>query len=74
MVNTRQTKIYWLKNALSSFFKQYPDKVVDKNKLIANFVLEFNTTRRTAVEILKNFHDAGLIILDGNYIKKGDLE
>ena len=60
-MNSRAKKINWLKGTLSAFFKSKKNQAIDKDKLISMFILEFNSTRQTALELLKTFEGAGMI-------------
>jgi hypothetical protein len=50
---TRQIKIEWLKDTINDFFKSKPKEKIDLKKLVSVFILELNSTERTAKEILK---------------------
>ncbi len=73
MANLKQRflKIEWLKNTILSFFKETPKEKIDKDKLIAQFCVAFNSTERTARECLRVLEGTGVIKTDGAYIING---
>lgn len=68
--NTRIAKVGWFKSIFHTFFTKKPDAFIDKDKLIANFALENNSTRRCGLEILRLFENAGKIKVKGNEVRK----
>jgi hypothetical protein len=67
---TRQIKIEWLKDTINDFFKSKPKEKIDLKKLVSVFILELNSTERTAKEILKALELSGFIKIEGDYISK----
>ena len=67
---TRHLKIEWLEDTILSFFKSKKNEAISKDKLIAQFCLKFNSTERTAKEMLKIFVSLGIIKIDGDNIWK----
>jgi hypothetical protein len=55
--NKRARKVEWFKETVRLFFAENKGKVIDKDKLISEFCIEFNSTERTAKEILKILED-----------------
>lgn len=50
---TRRKKIEWLKDKISAYFKSYPEGKISKEKLIAQFAVENNSTIRTGEELIE---------------------
>lgn len=67
---TRQDKIDWFMAEFEAFFKKKPEGVISKDKLISAFILENNSTDRTAKEILKSLEIRGVIQINGDDITK----
>ncbi len=63
---TRLSKVKWLDEAI--FRAASKNRVILKDKLIAEFCLQFGSTRRTALEILKNMQITGRIKIKDNEI------
>lgn len=63
---TRGYKISWMSGRFQVAAEQ--DKIIDKEKLIANFCIELSSTRKTALELIKLFEHAGKIKVIGNEI------
>jgi len=57
----RKEKTDWMKQTIEGFFSKTPAGAIDKDKLLAEFCLEFNSTERTGKEILKILNSTGLI-------------
>jgi mannose-6-phosphate isomerase-like protein (cupin superfamily) len=74
MANLKQRfyKIEWLKNATSSFFKEKPEGIIDRRKLVAEFCVAFNSTERTAKECLRVLEGTGLIKINGEEISNAN--
>lgn len=65
----RQYKIEWIKDTITAFFVKNPDKKIDMNKLLAEFMFANNSTIRTGKEILFALEVTKFIkIEDGKYI------
>lgn len=56
-IKTRQAKIDFMKNAIDSYFKKYPNGQIDAQKLIAEFVVSEGSTYRTGFEILRSLYE-----------------
>ena len=69
--NTRRSKIGWIKNIIQSFFSQKKDGIISRDKLIATFALENNSTERTGKEIIKLLEKTGYIKVNGDEIIYG---
>jgi len=68
-ISSRKGKIVWLKNTIQSFFSEFgKDTSIDREKLIANFVLYHSSTRRTCIELLKILEEVGEIKQDKDFI------
>jgi hypothetical protein len=67
--NKRARKVLWFKDTIRLFFAENKGKFIDKDKLISEFCLEFDSTERTGREILKVLVETGYInIYDRKYI------
>lgn len=67
-MSQRKLKREWLETAFSSFLTEFPDKPISKNRLISEFCLAFDTTTRTAKELIKIFEDTDCIKIEGDLI------
>jgi hypothetical protein len=68
-LNKRARKVEWFLETVRLFFAENKEKVIDKDKLISEFCLVFNSTERTAKEILKILEDTEQIkTIDKKYI------
>lgn len=65
---SRLEKVEWMKQAISTFFKQNKGKAIDANRLISHFTMEHTSSRRTGMEILKSLSDVGYIKYIDGYI------
>lgn len=63
---TRAYKINWLFGHISAAMKK--GVIIDKEKLIAAFCIDLASSRKTALEILKDFETTGKIKIIGNEI------
>lgn len=63
---TRQYKINWLLIHIQQTLKA--GRVVDKEKLIGVFCVDLASSRKTALEILKDLENSGQIKIIGNEI------
>ena len=63
---TSLSKIEWLQKAISKAAAK--DRIILKDKLIAEFCLQLGSTHRTCLEILKNLQITDRIIIKGNEI------
>lgn len=63
---TSLDKVEWMKGAIARCIAQ--NRIIFKDKLIAEFCLQLGSTRRTALEILKNLEITGRILIKGNEI------
>jgi hypothetical protein len=68
----RKKKVEWLKDAISLFFSKKPTGKISRDKLVAEFSLENNSTERTGKEILKILATTGLIKIEGDEITNGN--
>ncbi|GAI18744.1 unnamed protein product [marine sediment metagenome] len=64
--STRMAKYEWLQRVFNAALEK--NKVQDKEKLIANFCIDFGAARRTCLELLKTFEVAGKISIKGKEI------
>ena len=64
--NTLIAKYEWLQRIINSAL--YKNKVLDKEKVISNFCLDFKCARRTCTDLLKTFQSAGKIEIKGKEI------
>ena len=63
---TRQNKIEWFKEVFKLSYEK--DKCLSLRKLLAEFCLQCNSTRKTGREIIQSFEDLGFIKIDGDDI------
>lgn len=63
---TQQTKKVWFLNRFMIAKRELIE--LDREKLICNFCLDNNSTRKTALELLKIFETTGAIKTEGNFI------
>lgn len=63
---TRQYKINWLFAHIAAAMKQ--GKIIDKDKLIGLFCIDLASSRKTALEILRDLENAEKIKIIGNEI------
>ena len=64
--NTRAFKVQWILSRVKAAMEQ--GRTVDKEKLIAVFSLDLNTTRRTALDLLKILSDSGKLKIVDNLV------
>ena len=55
---------------ISKVWDQDPNRVISKDKILAEFALEFDATRNTGLEILNNYKTVGSIKIKGDTITK----
>lgn len=67
---SRQDKIDWFLAEFENFFNKKPEGVISKEKLIAAFIVDNNSTDRTAKEILKSLEIRGVIEINGDDIRR----
>ena len=70
-MRTSKAKISWLINTITTFYKDNPQGLISKKKLIASFVLSNSSTERKAKELIKILNDANMIIVKGDEIRMG---
>jgi hypothetical protein len=65
---TRQEKLAFLKHTIDSYFLKYPNGKIDARKLLSEFVMAQNSTKRTGLEILMSLVDTKYIKLNEGII------
>lgn len=71
VTNTRAIKVAWFRGMIDAYFKKHPKGNVSKSKLLANFALDNNSTKRTGLEILNFLEETGFIVISGDVITYG---
>lgn len=67
-IRTRQDKIEWVKKAINSFFTANPNGQISIDKLVYHFVIQFNSSKRTAQEVIDTLVNTGYV----NYDEEGE--
>lgn len=67
---TRQDKIDWFLAEFEEFFKKNPEGIISKEKLLAAFIYDNNSTDRTGKEILKSLEIRKVIEINGDDIRQ----
>ena len=67
---TRQDKIDWFLAEFEDFFREKPEGVISKRKILSAFAMDNNSTERTGLEILRGLEIRGIIKLQGDDIIK----
>lgn len=68
---SRKEKIEWLKEQIERFFKERPDKMISKDRLVSEFIIAHSSTKRTAIELIDSLQQTEIIKIDGDNILNG---
>ena len=66
----RAERVEWIKETIDGFFVKSPSGSINRDKLVAQFCEQFNSTERTGKEILKMLENTNFIIIKANSIFK----
>lgn len=65
---TRGYKIAYLREKINKYFEKNPKGKLSKNKILADFIVSQNSTKRTGLEILFAMMNKNEISIDGDEI------